>query len=374
MKNLKLVLIFLLLNFSCKNSTIKLFTVEGNIKNYTHKKILLISFENNETTIILDSTTTDSKGNFSLQTIYHSNELIAVQPEESLPNWIVSDVENIFLNLDYENNKISTSKGSPATEQLYIFLAKLNYLSNNYNKKNNVIDSLSKQIISDSLLTIQKTELKNMFWKMKQFCSSSIAKTNNPALKYFYIYYGLQANAWNENDVFKQLSIICDSFPNHPQLASLKNSLAIAVKTNPKLFLIDSKAANFSIVDSANKIINLETFAGKYLLLNFWSSKNNLYREQFKILNQVYTIYQEKNFDILSISIDSSKQNWLYQIKRDSLKWKNVLDTAALKSKLAKDYYISTTPYNILIHPNKKIIAVDIKAEKLKDKLKEIIP
>ncbi len=374
MKNIKLVLLTLLINCSCNNSSIKLFTVEGKINNYVNKKILLLSFENNQTTIILDSTTTDQKGNFSLQTIHHSNELLAVQPEESLPYWLVSDVENINLKLDFENYKSYTSKGSPASEQLHTFLNKLNFLSNSYTEKNKLLDSLNKQAITDSLLTIHKTELKNMYWSMKQFCKTSIAETKNPALKYFYIFYGLQTNALDENLVFKQLSIICDSFPEHQQLVGLKNSLAVAVKSDPKLFLIDSKAAKFFIVDSSKKIINLETFAGKYLLLNFWSSKNNLYREQFKLLQQTYKIYRDKNFDILSISIDSNKQNWLYQIKRDSLPWKNIIDTAALKSKIAKDYFITRTPYNILIHPNKNIIAVDIRAENLQDKLKELIP
>ena len=374
MRKLKLVLLILLINWACNNTSIKLFTVEGKIKNYPHKKIFLISFENNETTIVLDSTTTDQKGNFSLQTIYHSNELFAVQPEESLPYWLVSDVENIELKLDYENYKSFNSKGSIASEQLYTFINTLNSLSNSSQEKNKLIDSISKQPISDSLLTIHKNELKNMQWSIKQFCKTSIAKTKNPALKYFYIFYGLQTNALNENAAFKQLSIVCDSFPQHQQLASLKNSLAIAVKTDPKLFLIDSRAANFSIIDSSKKIINLETYAGKYLLLNFWSSKNYLYRDQFKLLQQAYKLYHDKNFEILSISIDSNNQNWIYQIRRDSLPWKNVLDTAAFKSKIAKDYYITTTPYNILIHPNKNIIAVDIKTENLKDKLKELIP
>ncbi len=374
MKNLKLVLLALLINWSCNNSSIKLFTVEGKIKNYAHKKIVLFSFENNEIAIVLDSTTTDQKGNFSLQTIYHTNELFAVQPEESLPYWLVSDVENIDLKLDFENYKSFNSMGSIASEQLYTFLNKLNSLSNSYKEKNKLIDSLAKQPISDSLLTIHKNELKNIQWGIKQFCKTSIAKTKNPALKYFYIFYGLQTNALNENAAFKQLSIVCDSFPQHQQLASLKNSLAIAVKSDPKLFLMDSKAANFFIVDTLKKIINLETYAGKYLLLNFWSSKNYLYREQFKLLQQAYKLYHDKNFEILSISIDSNKQNWIYQVKRDSLPWKNVLDTSAFKSKIAKDYYISTTPYNILIHPNKKIIVVDLKAENLTVKLKELIP
>jgi peroxiredoxin len=374
MKLLKWILIVVLINCSCNNSSIKLFTVEGKIKNYANKKILLISFENNETTIILDSTTTDQKGNFSLQTIYHNNELLAVQPEESLPYWLVSDVENIDIKLDFENYKSFTSKGSPATEQLYDFINQLESKANLYKEKNKLIDSLSRPPVSDSLLSVRKTELRNMQWDMKQFCKLSIAKTKNPALKYFYIFYGLQTKALDENVVFKQLSVICDSFPEHQQLASLKNSLAVAVKSDAKLFLLESKAANFSIIDSSKKIINLDTYTGKYLLLNFWSSKNNLYRDQFKLLNEAYKIYKDKNFDILSISIDSSKQNWLYQVKRDSLQWKNVLDTAALKSKMAKDYYISSTPYNILIHPNKNIIAVDVKAENLKDKLKELIP
>lgn len=374
MKHLKLVLLVSLLNWGCNNSSIKLFTVEGKIKNYLNKKILLVSFENNESTIVLDSTTTDNKGYFSLQTIYQSNELFAVQAEENLLYWLVSDAENIELKLDFENYKSFTSKGSKATEQLYTFLNKLDSLSISYKEKNKLIDSLSKPTFSDSLLTVHKTELKNMQWYMKQFCKLSIAKTKNPALKYFYIFYSLQTKALEEKVMFKQLVIICDSFPEHLQLASLKNSLALAVKSDPKLFLVDSWAPNFSILDTTKNTITLDTFSGKYLLLNFWSSKNNLYRNQFKILKDVYKNYKEKNFDILSINIDSSKQNWLYQVKRDSLQWKNIIDTAGLKSKITKDYYISTTPYNILIHPNKNIIAVDVKTENLKDKLKELIP
>ena len=373
MRYLKILLI-IIISCSCNNASIQLLSVEGKIKNYAHKKITLITFEDNKTPVILDTTTTDNKGRFTLESIYQPNELLAVQTEEGLPYWVVSDVENIELSLNNNNYKSYTVQGSPASEQLQEFINKVEQLVDERNNKTVLVDSLSKLSISDSVLAIHKNELKNLHWKLKQFCKNSIAKTKNPALKYFYMFYGLQTNALDENVVFKQLTIICDSFPKQKQLASLKNSLAVRVKSDPKLFLVESKAPNFSIVDSTKNVISFENYSGKYLLLNFWSSKNISYRENFKILKIIYQDYKSKNFEILSIAIDSSKQNWLYQIKRDSIGWRNVMDTSGLKSKIARDYYISNTPYNILIHPNKNIIAVDIKVEQLKDKLKELMP
>lgn len=374
MKHLKFIFIIILLNWSCNNSAIQLLSVDGKIKHYAHKKITLITFENSKTPIILDSTTTDHKGRFNLQTIYQPNELLAIKTEDGLPYWIVSDAQNIEVTLHANNYKSYTVQGSKASEQLHEFVNKLDKLVNEKINKQILVDSLSKQLISDSLLSIQKNELKNLQWNLKQFCKLSIAKTNNPALKYFYMFYGLQTHALDEKVVYKQLAVLCDSFPKHKQLESLKNSLSIAVKSDPKLFLVDSKAPVFSILDSSKKAISFTNFNGKFLLLNFWSSSNIAQRNQLKQLNEIYSIYKDKNFDILSISVDTSKQNWLYQIKKDSIVWKNVIDTLGFKSKLAKDYYISTTPYNILIHPNKNIIAVDIKTDQLKDKLKELIP
>jgi hypothetical protein len=87
------------------------------------------------------------------------------------------------------------------------------------------------------------------------------------------------------------------------------------------------------------------------------------------MLPQIYNLYKnqkEKTFEVIAISIDISKTDWLNFIKANKLDWLNVSDLKGWDSKAALDYYIYATPTMFLIDKNRKIIAKPTTIDEIK--------
>ena len=82
-----------------------------------------------------------------------------------------------------------------------------------------------------------------------------------------------------------------------------------------------------------------------------------------------YNRFKNKNFTILSVSLDRSREPWLQAIKEDGLSWTNVSDLKYWYNDAAVKYKISSIPGNFLIDPNGKIIDKNLRGEELEKKL-----
>jgi peroxiredoxin len=366
------ILIIILLT-SCQQRDYKTILVKGNIKNATANKVSLISFGATNSPIVFDTCTIDKKGNYSLKTLANDEELYAIKVGDAQEIWFVNDAQEIIINANVTEYKNYQTIGSPASQALHIFISKFDSLISIQQNIDINIDTLTQQKGKDSLGNIAKVEKKSIKTIIKDYCTSCIVNTNNPALKYFYLFYSNNTNAIEVNDVYRMVQSACKQFPKHNQLLGLKNSMSDIVKSNPKLFLINEPATDFNYVDSANNKISLRTFSGKYLLLDFWESSNKEYRQHTATLSETYKEFKDKKFEILSVSLDSNKKVWQKAIIQDSLCWMQVQDTLRYKSGFVKKYYLTSLPYNILINPTGKIIAIDIRGDALKEKLKELL-
>lgn len=139
---------------------------------------------------------------------------------------------------------------------------------------------------------------------------------------------------------------------------------------------IGRMAPGFSAPDTAGKTINLSDFRGKYVLLDFWASWCGPCREENPIVVEAYNTYKDRNFEILSVSLDQPGKYdaWLKAIHDDQLNWKHVSDLKFWKNDVAQLYSVMSIPQNFLIDPNGKIIAANLRGAELAKKLATLLP
>jgi thiol-disulfide isomerase/thioredoxin len=130
----------------------------------------------------------------------------------------------------------------------------------------------------------------------------------------------------------------------------------------------------FAQADTSGKPISLQSFRGKYVLVDFWASWCAPCRKENPFLVAAYNKYHEKGFEVLGVSLDDKKDRWLKAIAADGLPWQQVSDLKGWKNELAVRYGIRSIPANFLLDREGRIIAKNLRGKELEEKLAELLP
>jgi thiol-disulfide isomerase/thioredoxin len=129
----------------------------------------------------------------------------------------------------------------------------------------------------------------------------------------------------------------------------------------------------FTQNDTQGKPVSLSSFKGKYVLVDFWASWCHPCRMENPNVVIAYNKFKAKNFTILSVSLDKSRDPWLQAIKEDNLTWTHVSDLKFWNNDVAVKYHILSIPQNFLIDPTGKIVAKNLRGADLESKLCELL-
>jgi len=163
-----------------------------------------------------------------------------------------------------------------------------------------------------------------------------------------------------------------DSLPDQIKNSTYGKSINQYLQLNKELKIGD-KMVDFQQVNYENEKIKLSGFTGKVVLLEFWAAWCGPCRRENPALVKTYKTYKDKGFEILGVSLDDKKENWLDAIEKDGLIWENVSELNGDRNSAALIYGVFAIPDNFLIDQNGTILARNLRGEKLDKKLKELL-
>jgi peroxiredoxin len=141
-----------------------------------------------------------------------------------------------------------------------------------------------------------------------------------------------------------------------------------------KKFAIGQPAINFSQMNDKGEEVSLaQVNKGKYVLIDFWASWCGPCRTEYPYLKKAYSQYRDRNFEIIGVSLDDNKANWLQAIKSNGFQWIELCDLKGRQNEVASAYGIAAIPQSFLIDPQGNIIAKNLRGDDLLEKLKEVI-
>ena len=377
-KTIYLLFAIILIAAACKEKKNGTFVVKGEILHAPGKKISLIEAPyTNEQPVILDSALLDASGNFNLKGRSNEEGIYRLVLDNGPDVILVNDNSEIIVHLDvndYRNYKIEGSDASAGLHSLFEdYHARDSIILSNFK----AINELEKNPGKDSVVEVMKSANDKQVEGLNSLLHDFIKNNNSPAAVLYVL--GIASQTIKSEELKAMVDLAAAKFPQHAGLARVKTMLAMKkpapeVKPVAPVYALTGKQSpDLQMQGVDGKNMSISQFKGKFLLVDFWASWCGPCRQENPNVVAAYNKFKNKNFTILSVSLDQNKDAWQKAIAKDNLTWNHMSDLKQWESAAVPAFGFDGIPFNVLIDPSGTILASGLRGVDLDKKLEEVL-
>ncbi len=186
------------------------------------------------------------------------------------------------------------------------------------------------------------------------------------------ILYDFDSSFKTADEFFSFISHLDPSLDGYSYLEKIKK-----VFNQLKAIEIGQMAPDFTMNDVNGNLVTMSEICkqSKYLLIDFWSSGCGPCRRENPNIVKAYNRFHSKGLNILGVSTEDIKEDWLRAIEEDGLnKWDNVCNLKKWNdNEIVNLYALRQSSENVLLDNTGKIIFRNVKGEELQQKLEELM-
>jgi len=129
---------------------------------------------------------------------------------------------------------------------------------------------------------------------------------------------------------------------------------------------IAATAPDFTLPTPDGEQVSLYGVKGKLKIVDFWASWCGPCRMENPNMVKLYNDFKDKGLAVVSVSLDERKAPWVQAIQKDGMPWLHVSSLKGWKCDVVKQYNVDAVPCIFVLDENNRILAKNIRAEKLR--------
>ncbi len=367
MKKLILGFIAIGLLFSCGNQPqIETYNIKGKVPEADGKKVVLYKINKELVSVPMDTIeVVDSVFNF---VVPKQNPDLGVikfvdEPQKRLAVVLGENDVEIIVKDQYGFNADVSRSQSQLTKKMYDFFKKTL-------KENEEGKAMMKEYRK-----AEDAQTRDSIKKVFEEWASEIKDYQNKYIEENKDITGLvvmQTLASTPDAKFGKLYKVYSQYPPAVKQTGMGKYLNVLLLTKGTTD-IGGKAPNFIAPTPDGKRLSLNQAMGKVTLIDFWASWCRPCRVENPYVVSLYRKYHDRGFNIIGVSLDKNKEDWIHAIKKDSLEWQHVSNLKFWQEPIAKLYGVSAIPQTFLLNSKGEIVAKNLRREELEKKIVELL-
>jgi peroxiredoxin len=338
------------------------FTITGNIKGLPDSTMVFLARPGQPSAVL--ATDYAKKGKFNLFGKVAGGDIYQINftgfPDQAE---VFLTPAKINVSGDVKTLKRLVYTGSSAQADYESYISKFDALKNRLAELAGVINKTPQSAKRDSLINLYQKNKHKVLEQVDLFVKTKPASPVTPFIVYV---------TSPVNDDISQLEARYNALQPVAKETFYGQEIAKLISSS-KVGMEGTQAVDFTQNDTANNPVSLSSFKGKYVLVDFWASWCGPCRHENPAVVAAYNQFKDKNFTILSVSLDQNKDKWKQAIAADNLTWTHVSDLKYWQNEVAQLYHIQSIPANMLIDPTGKIIARNLRGEALYEALGKLL-
>ena len=369
MRKFLFVLIVALAAASCQSGKDS-YTIKGTIGGVESGQVFLQKFENGN---VIDLDTAELvNGAFVMKGSIESPEMTFLRLNEQ-DYFAQFFLENAKITVAANKDSLQNSKvtGSPSNDLFQVYMDEIERLNNEVQKLqeeySNALSTGNMDVVDRIRIDLQAMN-DNMVVYAKNFVRQN---AQSPVSAFVFLWHLAR------NTPASEMDSIAAMFPENSKSVYVQQireaaEEARAVVEREARTAVGALAPEFTMNDQNGNPVSLSSFKGKYTLLDFWAAWCGPCRRENPHVVKLYNQYHAKGFEVLGISLDRTREDWLKAIEEDKLTWTQVSDLQYWQNEVAQLYGVNSIPHTVLLDPEGRIIAKNLRGDELANKLAEI--
>lgn len=164
----------------------------------------------------------------------------------------------------------------------------------------------------------------------------------------------------NKLSFYEMYDFLDSAMLNHPKVLKYLEDEQNRLKKAQEQTLIGFQYTDFELYTPDDGIKRLSDYVGKheFVYLDFWASWCGPCIADLPHLKGIYERYHDKGLEVIGITLDKNKTDWIGAIERHDIPWPNLWNPENI-SVIQKTYESGGVPYGVLIDKTGKVLSAE---------------